>query len=203
MDRYKHRVHKVDGSSKWVKITCPKWTDHPSGWKLHVQNGRIQTKVHKVDGSSKWVKITCPKWTDTNRSPQTGRIIQVGENYMSKIDEYKQKSTKWTDHPSGWKFQNGRIQTKVHKVDGLSKWVKITCPKWTNTNKNPQSGRIIQVGENYMSKMDGYKQKSTKWTDHPKRTKIWSPKWTDINQSPQSGRIIQGGWKFEVRNGWI
>ena len=62
---------------------------------------RYKPRVHKVDRSSKWVKISCPKWTDTNKSPQSGRIIQVGKNYMSKMDGYKQMSTKWTDHPSG------------------------------------------------------------------------------------------------------
>ena len=39
-----------------------------------------------------------------------------------------------------------------------------------------------QEDENLKSKMDGYRPKPTKWTDHPTRMKISSPKWTGINK---------------------
>ena len=76
--------------------------------------------------------------------------------------------------------------------------MKILSPKRTDINQSPQSGRIIPEDENSKSKTNGYKPKSTKWTDHPRRMKILSPKmdgykpkstkWTD---HPRRMKIIK------------
>ena len=56
---------------------------------------------------------------------------QEDEDFKSNMDEYKTKSTKWTDHPKGENNlqspQSGRITQRVkiiyivHKVDGSPK----------------------------------------------------------------------------------
>ena len=50
-------------------------------------------------------------------------------------------------------------------------------------SQSPQGGWIIPEDESSKyTKVDGYKLKSTDWTDHPRRMKILNPqKWTDIN----------------------
>ena len=175
MDRYKIKSTRWTDHPTWMTAWSPKMDGFKispksgriilQGWPLEVHNGRIQNKVHKMDGSS---------YMDDNLKSKNGRIIL-----------------------QGWPLdvQNGRIQNKVHKMDGSS---------YMDDNLKSKNGRIILQGgpldvqngriqnkihkmdgssyevDNLKSKMDGYKIKSTRWTDHPRRMTTWSPKWTDI-----------------------
>ena len=205
------QVHKVDGSSQEDENLKSKMDGYktspqsgriiPRGWKFKVQNDQ----VHKVDGSSQ---------EDENLKSKMDRSSQEDENLKSKMDGYKTSPQNGWIIPRGWKFEVQNEQ--VLKVDGSSQEDENLKSKMDGYKTSPQNGQITPRGWKFEVQNGWIQNKSTKWTDHPKRMKIWSPKWTDIEQVhkvdgssqedenlkskidryctiPQSGRVVPEG----------
>ena len=142
-----------------------------------------------------------------NNNPQDGRIVLQGRpDEVHKMDGYKRKSARRTDHPKGWSHEVHQVdeyKKRVHKMDGSSyEDDQMKSIRWTDTKESPQDGRIILKGWSHevhqvdeykerVHKMDGspYKDdqmKSTRWTDGSsyKDDHMKSIRWTDEKWSP-------------------
>ena len=83
----------------------------------------------------------------------------------SSYEDDHMKSTKWTDTKES--PQDGRIQKNVRKTDGSSyRDDHMKSTRWTDTKESPQDGRSSYKDDQIVHKMDGYKRKSARRTDH-------------------------------------